>query len=158
MTTTITTRLWGESYPREGIFDIVKAIAPYRSWDDRDYYITLSQSVGNVARWILENQNGKLYHELLQTIAKSVSWLRDRGYAQDVALGMINQERLRQQTKWGLEQDHLNERFYCILGEEFGEIADAMCSGDTNNLTDEIVQTAAVATCWLEFRLIEDVL
>jgi NTP pyrophosphatase (non-canonical NTP hydrolase) len=37
-----------------------------------------------------------------------------------------------------------------VLAEEFGEVARAVCERDYANLREELVQTAAVCTAWLE--------
>lgn len=81
-------------------------------------------------------------------------------------LQVIMEERARQDQKWG-EQNHGDERWHLILGEEVGEVAKAILerrvSGEIRKamgrtergLTDEeiraeIVQVAAVALAWLE--------
>lgn len=73
----------------------------------------------------------------------------------------ISAERCKQDEKWGV-QDHTEDKWFRILGEEFGEIGHALNELDAqtstpNNMTeeeleDEIVQTAAVCVAWLEAR------
>ena len=70
-------------------------------------------------------------------------------------LGMIAEERERQLDKWGL-QHHSNTRWITILAEEFGEAAKEVCDSLENQqdrkeqLVDELVQVAAVATAFIE--------
>ena len=69
----------------------------------------------------------------------------------------ISVERERQINKWGL-QLHDDSTWSLILGEELGEvckaIVDQLHTGKTSKtkeeLTQEIVQVAAVAVAWLE--------
>lgn len=39
---------------------------------------------------------------------------------------------------------------YVVLGEEVGEIAQAILHDDTANLREELIQVAAVCVAWLE--------
>lgn len=74
-------------------------------------------------------------------------------------LKVINEiiaERDRQEQKWG-EQYHEFSYWYAILGEEFGEVGQAIQIGseahkstDANNLYKELIQVAAVATAMAE--------
>ncbi|MEK5207498.1 MazG-like family protein [Psychrobacillus sp. FSL H8-0510] len=68
----------------------------------------------------------------------------------------ILQERFRQNVKWG-KQNHSNGRWLAILGEEFGEVCEAMQQGsiasketDANNLYEELIHVAAVASAFAE--------
>lgn len=71
-------------------------------------------------------------------------------------LAEIVQERIRQDAKWGI-QNHTPEKWYTILGEEFGEVGRALCEGNFDpakkgNYHEEMVQLAAVCLevleCW----------
>lgn len=64
---------------------------------------------------------------------------------------LIQIERNAQDEKWG-EQNHPNERWFAISGEEFGEIAKAVVENDDINLLPEIVQLAAVLENWVTSR------
>lgn len=64
-------------------------------------------------------------------------------------LDKIARERHRQDLKWG-EQNHTDERWLTILVEEVGELAKEIYEGNKADLTDELVQVAAVAIVWLE--------
>lgn len=55
----------------------------------------------------------------------------------------IKEERIRQIDKWG-DDHHTPEKYYTILGEEFGEIANAMLENDWENYRKELIQVAAV--------------
>ena len=66
-------------------------------------------------------------------------------------LNDIRLERLSQDEKWG-RQRHRYGVWLAILGEEFGEVCEAMQIGmqsekktDANNLYEELIQVAAVA-------------
>jgi NTP pyrophosphatase (non-canonical NTP hydrolase) len=58
-------------------------------------------------------------------------------------------ERIRQQMKWG-EQNHNAPMWYAILGEEFGEVANAFLEYDMENYRTELIQVAAVAVAMVE--------
>lgn len=66
----------------------------------------------------------------------------------------IEAERLRQDDKWG-EQNHQDEMWALILGEEFGELQKAILEtnfggSDQGETHTELVHVAAVAVQWLE--------
>lgn len=68
----------------------------------------------------------------------------------------INLERNSQLFKWG-EQNHDYATWYTILGEEFGEVGQAIQQGsvahkstDADDLYKELIQVAAVATAIAE--------
>lgn len=68
----------------------------------------------------------------------------------------VFKERARQNEKWGL-QNHDNGRWLAILGEEFGEVCQAMQQGslasketDASNLYEELIHVAAVASAFAE--------
>ena len=67
-------------------------------------------------------------------------------------------ERQRQDAKWG-EQNHPNEWWLAILGEEFGELSQAVLEthfkngsdkGGIENIRREAIQVAAVAIAMIE--------
>lgn len=64
-------------------------------------------------------------------------------------LDEVNQERLRQETKWG-EQNHLPSFWITILGEEYGEACHAILEKDSVNYREELIQIAAVAVAMIE--------
>lgn len=79
-------------------------------------------------------------------------------------LDKVQAERIRQDKLWG-EQNHALERWYTILGEEFGEVGKEICelgyaetseykkglkAYHTNQLKEELVQVAAVCVAILE--------
>ena len=73
----------------------------------------------------------------------------------------IKEERTRQDEKWGL-QDHSDLEWYAILGEEFGEVGQALCKTQvapinpkeflkfTPEVELELIQSASVIFAWLE--------
>jgi NTP pyrophosphatase (non-canonical NTP hydrolase) len=68
----------------------------------------------------------------------------------------VDQERNRQDSKWG-RQRHDNGTWLMILGEEFGEVCQAMQvkmgwgkDTDTSNLYEELTHLAAVAVAVAE--------
>jgi hypothetical protein len=74
------------------------------------------------------------------------------------ALADVVNERLRQDRKWG-EQNHINLQWNIILGEEYGEVQKALVEDEFRGLSvasrsdeirEELVQTAAVALAWIE--------
>lgn len=70
------------------------------------------------------------------------------------AYELIRLERERQLAKWG-HQRHLWADWVAILGEEFGEVAKAVCdikwdNGPVEFLRDELVQVAAVSVAAIE--------
>lgn len=73
---------------------------------------------------------------------------------QTEVLKNIVEERIRQDKKWGI-QSHNFDRWFSILGEEFGEIAKEI-NKNPNNLYNEdliydLTQVAAVCVAWLEY-------
>lgn len=69
-------------------------------------------------------------------------------------LAMVEAERVKQDKKWG-EQNHENVWWAAILGEEVGELAQAILhdrfGGKARGTTKaELIQVAAVAVSWLE--------
>lgn len=54
--------------------------------------------------------------------------------------------------KWG-EQNHNDELWVLIAGEEFGEVCKAILENKADESMAEIVQLAAVMVSWLECKL-----
>ena len=75
------------------------------------------------------------------------------------AVGVLSEvlrERESQEKRWG-EQDHLPEEWLAILGEEFGEVARAICEFRLQGrrmagpeIRAELIQLAAVAVAMVE--------
>ena len=64
---------------------------------------------------------------------------------------LINEERNKQDTKWGKLPRCLSDMVWLtVLVEEVGECAQAILKRDWDNLRLEIVQVATVAIAWLE--------
>ena len=70
------------------------------------------------------------------------------------AISHAKSEMFRQYCLWG-EQNHTDERWTAILGEEYGEACQAVCDlleenpgADVCVLYDELIQVAAVALTW----------
>lgn len=66
----------------------------------------------------------------------------------------VADERVRQDARWG-EQNHLDFVWTAILGEEVGEVNEAILEGTfgdapMRHVRDELVQVAAVAVAWIE--------
>ncbi|KKM23123.1 hypothetical protein LCGC14_1618340 [marine sediment metagenome] len=69
---------------------------------------------------------------------------------QEDILQAIQDERDRQDAKWG-SQRHLSSKMWLtILMEEVGEVANSILEGDSVNYPTELVQVAAVAVAALE--------
>lgn len=71
-------------------------------------------------------------------------------------INAINAERNRQNKKWGVQRHDL-PTWYTILGEEFGEVGQAMQKGsvaykssDADDVYKELIQVAAVAAAIAE--------
>lgn len=80
------------------------------------------------------------------------------GYIQtmDKVNAEVFSERERQNAKWG-RQEHPHGTWLAILGEEFGEVCEALQHGsqsskdtDASNLYEELIHVAAVASAWAE--------
>ncbi len=67
-------------------------------------------------------------------------------------LNAIVDERVRQDEKWGDQSGHTAEFWYTILGEEVGEVANAVLNQNDKAIEKELLQVAAVAVAWLEAR------
>jgi hypothetical protein len=84
-----------------------------------------------------------------------------------IALDLVNDERDRQDAKWGV-QDHPPQYWVGILGEEYGEYCEAVnetifdngpaerIKGGTDNMIRELSHVAAVAVQAIECLLRED--
>lgn len=72
----------------------------------------------------------------------------------------INKERARQDGKWGFPQNNNLAEWGIILGEEVGEVMQAMNevrfrNEDTAHLLEELIQVAAVAVSIIEHMTME---
>lgn len=73
-------------------------------------------------------------------------------------LNSIVDERVRQDEKWGDQSEHPATFWYAVLGEEVGEVANAILNDaklpwynqDDKAIEKELIQVAAVAVAWLE--------
>lgn len=64
---------------------------------------------------------------------------------------LIISERQRQDAKWGPQASHTPEKWYAILGEEFGEVAkEVLERPNSAKMRAELIQVAAVCVKWLE--------
>ena len=69
----------------------------------------------------------------------------------------VEEERNNQDRKWG-EQNHEHYRWCAILGEEVGEVSEAVLKADPEEgeggafirIREELIQVAAVAVAWVE--------
>ena len=61
----------------------------------------------------------------------------------------IYAERVRQHAKWS-EQNHNLPFWMIILGEEIGEVCEAICEGDIEHAYKEMTEVAAVACSILD--------
>ena len=61
----------------------------------------------------------------------------------------INNEMERQDEKWG-QQEHSDEYWLAILGEEFGEVSKAIVEGKAQEIKKELLHVSAVAIQWLD--------
>lgn len=75
----------------------------------------------------------------------------------DEIFELVNKERIRQDAKWGGNRELANLLFAAILGEEVGEVNNAILEdhlyeygSNSPELTAELVQVAAVCVAWLE--------
>lgn len=68
---------------------------------------------------------------------------------QEIAIGNILVERIRQDTKWG-EQNHDPAIWLSILMEEVGEASKAYLEGDGVGYVHEMIQVGAVVVAMLE--------
>ncbi len=65
-------------------------------------------------------------------------------------LQAIQDERDRQDAKWGSQRDLAQETWLTILVEEVGEVAESILEGDPEGYAKELIQVAAVAVAALE--------
>lgn len=68
------------------------------------------------------------------------------------AFRLVESELNHQRLKWNREDcdwPSISGTKYVILGEEVGEIANAILEGDNDNLQTELAQVAAVCISWL---------
>jgi NTP pyrophosphatase (non-canonical NTP hydrolase) len=70
---------------------------------------------------------------------------------QQTIIGMIIEERGRQDKKWG-QQNHPHLKWFAILMEEVGEIANALLTARTSGpIITELIHVAAMCVAWLEY-------
>lgn len=68
---------------------------------------------------------------------------------------LIEEERKKQDAKWGDQSGHPDWLWQLILTEEVGEVSEAILKaewedGDPDRLKEELIQVAAVTVAWLE--------
>ena len=68
----------------------------------------------------------------------------------EYVLQAIQDERDRQDVKWGAQRDLTQKTWLTILMEEVGEVAESILEGDPEVYRKELVQVAAVAVAALE--------
>ena len=74
-----------------------------------------------------------------------------RSTSRDFAHLLIDEERQRQDAKWGDQSGHSDEKWLAILVEEVGEVSQAILQQyDRHKLLAELGQVAAVAVAWME--------
>ena len=95
--------------------------------------------------------NYELVDKLKTSVAESNCRANERfgGRTYPLALLDVLTERHRQDKKWGV-QVHDPVSWLVILGEEFGEVAKAICEKDEREYRKELVQVAAVAVAAVE--------
>lgn len=62
----------------------------------------------------------------------------------------VQEERDRQDAKWGADRVQTGLLWSAILTEEVGEAAQAVLKQDRENLREELIQIMAVTRAWLE--------
>lgn len=66
---------------------------------------------------------------------------------------LVAYEREAQDFKWGDQSSHPDTLWLAILVEEVGELAKAILENKQDEISDELVQCAAVAHAWIEARV-----
>ena len=64
---------------------------------------------------------------------------------------LIQIERNAQDEQWG-QQNHNDEKWVCIILEEFGEVSKAVIEGNEADILTETVQVAALLQAWVTSR------
>ncbi|MBD3191302.1 MAG: hypothetical protein GF308_11690 [Candidatus Heimdallarchaeota archaeon] len=80
----------------------------------------------------------------LNTIVRVLQEPRRKVFSQ------IDKERLFQDREYGFERRFTAPAWYIILAEEIGEVAEAIQGSSTEQLKEELIQSAAVIVAWLE--------
>lgn len=75
--------------------------------------------------------------------------IEDRLLAQEEFLKKVQEERVKQNLKWGW-QSHDGPKYYIILMEEIGELARGILEHRKENTTEEMVHSAAVLCAMYE--------
>lgn len=69
----------------------------------------------------------------------------------ELFLDLVKKERHRQRKLWGDQYEKQDGVWHMILGEEYGEVANAFLENKTpSEIQDELIQTAAVCLAWCE--------
>lgn len=71
----------------------------------------------------------------------------------EIVLSAVTAERDKQDRKWGVRRDQSHPLWFTILGEEVGEVANAILEGKHKGLYKELIQVAAVAVAFAEALL-----
>lgn len=71
----------------------------------------------------------------------------------DMIVGLVREERERQDIKWGADRDQGDGRWMLIAIEEVGEAAEASLEGNNRSVVRELTQAAAVLFAWLDNRI-----
>jgi NTP pyrophosphatase (non-canonical NTP hydrolase) len=67
-----------------------------------------------------------------------------------MVLDLIDAEREKQDQKWGADRHLPPDTWFCVLGEEVGEVARGINEHDSDQLVAELIQVGAVVVAWLE--------
>ncbi len=67
-------------------------------------------------------------------------------------MDMVAEERRRQDEQWGANRSQPDPLWATILGEEYGELCEAILERDEEAMVKEAVQVAAVCFAFLEQR------
>jgi NTP pyrophosphatase (non-canonical NTP hydrolase) len=75
--------------------------------------------------------------------------------SKEAVIAFVQDERRRQDEKWGPQSEHTFEHWLAILTEEVGEVAKAILetdvAGPRYEIRNELIHVAAVAMAALEF-------
>jgi hypothetical protein len=131
-------------------------------WNETNYYVEDVDDGGCVTRHTTYSDALKDYQYRVDKRVYEMSKLSDIGPTTRGVLADVGNERRRQDEKWGV-QNHFPTTWLAILGEEFGELSEAIVEtifyngmaarqrGGFVNIRREAIHVAAVAVAMVEY-------
>jgi NTP pyrophosphatase (non-canonical NTP hydrolase) len=131
----------------DGLFPLYSSSSSSSSSDDEPFSDKRTKEIAEVI-FRTKKKGIRSINDSYESFSKSDYDLRE---VQKLVLKDVVQERERQTSKWGDQQNNSHETWNVIGVEEVGEVARAIYDkDDISHLYEEIIQVAAVYVAWAE--------